>query len=215
MTIQDRPLWTHNKARLIERYLFYFVLITKRGAYIDGFAAPQRRDPPDLCSCKLVLESRPQLLREFWLCDLKPEGTEALRKIASSIERPKNRSISIVEGDFNVRVHEILRDCKIGEKTAASCLLDQRTFECKWETVKTLAQFKQEGPKIELFYFLATGWLDRAMAGATKNKELLRTWWGRDDWQKLRGMKGHVRANLVADRFKRELGYAHAYPFAI
>ena len=33
----ERPLWTKNKAKLIERYLYYFVLVTKHGTYIDGF----------------------------------------------------------------------------------------------------------------------------------------------------------------------------------
>lgn len=42
------PLWTKNKARLIERYLYYFVLITKHGAYIDGFAGPQQPDNTSL-----------------------------------------------------------------------------------------------------------------------------------------------------------------------
>jgi hypothetical protein len=41
------PIWTENKARLIERYLYYFVLITKHGTYIDGFAGPQYEDRPD------------------------------------------------------------------------------------------------------------------------------------------------------------------------
>lgn len=41
------PIWTENKARLIERYLYYFVLITKHGTYIDGFAGPQYADRPD------------------------------------------------------------------------------------------------------------------------------------------------------------------------
>ena len=35
------PIWTEYKARLIERYLYYFVMITKHGTYIDGFAGPQ------------------------------------------------------------------------------------------------------------------------------------------------------------------------------
>jgi len=30
------PIWTKNKAKLIERYLLYFVYITKHGTYIDG-----------------------------------------------------------------------------------------------------------------------------------------------------------------------------------
>jgi hypothetical protein len=55
-----RPIWTENKAKLIERYLFYFVLITKHGAYIDGFAAPQDSTNPDAWSAKLVLGSVPK-----------------------------------------------------------------------------------------------------------------------------------------------------------
>ena len=39
----DRPLWTEHKAQLISRYLYYFVLITRHGVYIDGFAGPQIR----------------------------------------------------------------------------------------------------------------------------------------------------------------------------
>lgn len=38
-----RPIWTENKAKLIERYLYYFVLITRHGTYIDGFAGPSGR----------------------------------------------------------------------------------------------------------------------------------------------------------------------------
>jgi len=34
-------LWTESKAQLIERYLFRFLMVTKDGTYIDGFAGPQ------------------------------------------------------------------------------------------------------------------------------------------------------------------------------
>jgi len=36
------PVWTHNKARLVQRYLRYFVFITKHGTYIDGFVRAQK-----------------------------------------------------------------------------------------------------------------------------------------------------------------------------
>ena len=39
------PLWTKHKATLIARYLYYFVLITKHGTYIDGFSGPQNNRP--------------------------------------------------------------------------------------------------------------------------------------------------------------------------
>ncbi len=37
----DFPVWTDNKAKFIMSYLRYFVLLTKHGTYIDGFAGPQ------------------------------------------------------------------------------------------------------------------------------------------------------------------------------
>ena len=63
----EHPLWTENKARLIKSYIRLFTYITKHGAYIDGFAAPQRRDRIDLCSAKMVLEAEPKRIRDFWL----------------------------------------------------------------------------------------------------------------------------------------------------
>jgi three-Cys-motif partner protein len=85
-------------------------------------------------------------------------------------------------------------------------LLDQRTFECEWQTVEALARYKTEGHKIELFYFLANAWLDRSFA-AQKDLEVLEKWWGREDWPILRTMKTRRRAEVFVDRFKQEFGY--------
>ena len=49
------PVWTEQKAKLIARYLRYFVFITKHGAYIDGFSAPKDPDNPNSWAAKLVL----------------------------------------------------------------------------------------------------------------------------------------------------------------
>lgn len=43
---ERNPIWTGCKAKLIERYLFYFVQITFHGTYIDAFAGPQEPDKP-------------------------------------------------------------------------------------------------------------------------------------------------------------------------
>jgi three-Cys-motif partner protein len=211
---QQRPLWTEDKARLIERYLFYFVLITKHGAYIDGFAAPQDPENPSSWAAKLVLESKPQFLREFWLCDFSQEGADALKQMVAAQPRVRGRTIAIIEGDFNSEVDAILARSKIDEKTAAFCLIDQRTFECEWETVRKLAQHKKQ-TKIEIFYFLASGWLDRSIEGTTRNISTVERWWGRPDWAELRKMSTWPRAFAVAKRLKDELGYAYAYPFPI
>jgi three-Cys-motif partner protein len=209
------PLWTENKARLIQEYIKLFTYITKHGAYVDGFAAPQRRDRIDLCSAKMVLEVEPKRVRSFWLCDRDPGGIALLKEIEAT-HRERGRRIEVVEGDFNVTVDSILSSGRIKETTATFALLDQRTFECAWSTLERLARHKT-GRKIELFYFLATGWIDRSIAAVKRptTAAKLERWWGRPDWRSVRGISGIVRAQLVATRFKDELGYAYAYPYAI
>ena len=64
------PVWTEKKAQLIERYLYYFVLITKHGTYIDGFAGPQQPDRPEMWAAKLVVENEPKRLNHFYLFDV-------------------------------------------------------------------------------------------------------------------------------------------------
>ncbi len=210
----ERPLWTENKARLIERYLFYFVLVTKHGAYIDGFAGPQNYRSLNSWAAKQVLESKPALLREFWLCEIDAKGVAALEKLKTGLPVVRNRSVEVVPGDFNETVHRVLNECKITDRTAAFCLLDQRTFECHWSTVQTLSKFKKGGHKIELFYFLGSGWLDRSLKG-TKHVDKIERWWGNSDWRKLRGMRNFDRAQLVTSRFRDELGYVNAYSWPI
>jgi len=209
----ERPIWTENKAKLIERYLYYFVMVTRHGAYIDGFAGPQYVDKEDAWAAKMVLASKPEYLRGFWLCDVKPKSIAALDALKAAQPKIRGRTIEIVPGDFNRNVAELLASSKIGDKTATFCLLDQRTFECEWQTLVTLSRHRAEY-KIELFYFLATGWLERAMSGV-KNKAILERWWGRPDHAILKKMSGHDRMVLFCERFRSELGYKHAHGWQI
>jgi three-Cys-motif partner protein len=202
------PLWTQNKARLIQEYLRLFEFITHHGTYIDGFAGPQRDAHADIWATKLVLEMEPKWFREFWVCDKDPAKIAQLEILRSE---HKERKIEILPGDFNETVHQILEAGTIGEKTATFALLDQRTFECAWRTVVALSRHKKQ-TKIELFYFFATGWIDRSL-GAVKAKPTMakvERWWGRADWRDLQGMDGIIRAKLVAKRFEDELGYGKA-----
>src|SRR6266481_4427291 len=158
----DRPIWTDNKAHFIMRYLRYFVFITKHGTYIDGFAGPQEESMCDSWAARLVLESEPRWMRHFHLCDAKRSQVNLLKQIKESHSPCQySRNIEIYHGDFNKKVADILAGGDITEKEATFCLLDQRTFECHWSTVEKLARFKTAGHKIELFYFLANGWLGR------------------------------------------------------
>lgn len=211
-----RPLrhaiWTENKARLIERYLYYFVLITKHGTYVDGFAGPQDPGAPDSWAAKLVLESEPPWLRRFYLFDASREQVGRLNELK---EAHSDRLIQVVEEDFNVAVHQLLASGAIGEQEATFCLLDQRTFECHWSTLEALAAHKTIGMKIELFYFLPIGWLDRALT-AQKDEAVIKRWWGGDDWEATLGDgRPWQRAERVCKRMERELGYASVIPWPI
>jgi three-Cys-motif partner protein len=206
------PIWTENKARLIMHYLHYFVLLTKHGTYIDGFAGPQSECETDSWAAKLVLASEPRWIRHFHLCDRNPHQVERLNQLrsiqpeADDKGKKLNRKIHIYPGDFNIKVDEILGGSTIGENEATFCLLDQRTFECQWATVEKLASYKKSGNKIELFYFLANGWLERALA-AQKDTAVLERWWGRPDWTMLRAMSRDERRDVLVNRMRRELGY--------
>lgn len=210
------PVWTENKAKLIERYLYYFVQVTKHGTYIDAFAGPQEPDKLDMWSARLVLESEPRWFRHFYLFEqdaIKARMLEQL-KAGHPPTKPK-RDIRVFAGDCNTNLPEFLAIHPIREREAAFCLLDQRTFECHWSTVETLARHKQ-GNKIELFYFLAAKWFERALSAVKdRGAPRVRAWWGKDDWRRLRDMKKLERAQAFAARFKDELGYRHVMPWPI
>jgi three-Cys-motif partner protein len=206
----ERPVWTENKARLIERYLFFFVMVTKHGTYIDGFAGPQTSEPDDMWAARLVLQTKPPWLRHFYLYDSdrnQAQRLDALRQLHCA------RDVRVCHADFNEEVHWLLASGNIQENEATFCLLDQRTFECHWATVEALAAHKRTH-KIELFYFLPQGWLDRALA-AQKDLAVLERWWGGSDWRRLKSMRPYARAQLVADRFKHDLHYRSAMAWPI
>lgn len=215
------PVWTENKARLIQTYLRLFVLITKHGNYVDAFAGPQEPDKPDMWAAKLVLESRPRWLRKFFLFEIEPDKIrqlEELRDAQAPRDRRKKepkRTVEIFPGDVNVNISHLLSSKKIRQKEATFCLLDQRTFECQWATVKKVATYKRgDEHKIEIFYFLPNSWLDRAFSGL-KDDSKARDWWGGDDWQQLLKLKGHARAAAFSERFRCELGYKSVQPWPI
>lgn len=215
------PIWTENKARLIERYLYYFVMVTHHGTYIDAFAGPQKPSKLDMWSAKLVLESRPRWFRTFHLFELDPSKVDMLNAlIAAQPLRDKSkgepkRVAMVYAGDFNTNIASVLATNPIKPQEAAFCLLDQRTFECDWSSIKRVAEHKAGTNKIELFYFMPNGWFDRAFSAVKDKETRMRRWLGTTDWRPFAEARGHVRAKMLCDRFKSELGYKHAYPFPI
>ena len=206
------PLWTADKSRLIDEYIHHFLFVTKHGIYLDLFAGPQRPTDPENWSVRRVLRRRTEgnpEIRHYFVCDKNPRQVRRLRNL-----RRDHRSFRVYAGDANEHVHAMLRDAPITSKTACFCLIDQRTFQCHWATVEAVARRKREGYKIEIFYFLAQGWLDRAWA-STKDTGRLAAWWGNDDYEQFRALQSVERARVFCKRFRDELGYTYAEPFPI
>ncbi len=147
-----------------------------------------------------MLESKPRWFRHFHLFDKGNKQIKSLNTLRKEVivSAPK-LDVQIKQGDSNVLLVELLDSRSISQKEATFCLLDQRTFECKWSTVQALAGYKTSGHKIELFYFLCNSWLDRALA-AVKKREILTDWWGNEGWEKLRKFTGDQRAEHLSKR---------------
>ncbi|WP_419909372.1 three-Cys-motif partner protein TcmP [Hoeflea sp.] len=209
------PVWTQHKAQLIAKYIYLFTIITRHGCYIDGFAGPKKQDLKDSWAAQLVVETDPRRLREVFLCDLKQDKADRLRELVKQQTDSDTRHYEVCQGDFNSEIDKILGSGLIKEKTATFCLLDQYTLECHWATLQKLASYKPAGArKIELFYFLATGWLHRSLTGYTVNLNRPDLWWGNSDWKNLVSSSGQTIAVRMAERFRDELGYRYvkAYP---
>lgn len=210
------PVWTENKAKLIALYLKMFTYVTKHGTYIDGFAGRQSDATDNGWAAEMVLALAPRRLRQFYLCEKSREGAVGLERLAEAQPpRQRNdakRTVKVFQGDFNKSVHRLLTEEKL--ESATFCLLDQRTFECQWSTVEALAGHRKSGLKIELFYFLPIGWLNRAILSTTANHQRIDAWWGRNDWKPLVDMQHTEKAAAFKQRFK-DLGYRHVLPLPI
>jgi three-Cys-motif partner protein len=213
-------LWTHQKADLIARYLYSFLAVTKNGIYIDAFAGPQHPESRDESwAAKKVLEKRSQYLGRACLFEQDPDKMPLLEQLrkehCQGYTRLWRRQVVVTEGDCNIEIPKYLRQHPIKPKRATFALLDQRTHECSWDLVRTLANHKVEGTKVELFYFLAQGWMNRSVKSAKTPEKFdeIEAWWGRSDWRDFMELKSFERAGVLEKRFKEDLGYRHSKAF--
>ncbi|MGH8923239.1 MAG: three-Cys-motif partner protein TcmP, partial [Acidimicrobiia bacterium] len=201
-------VWTDRKAEIIARYLSQFQMVTHHGVYIDGFAG--MHDKPTNWAARLVLEIQPPWLGPFYLIDKDATKIEGMHELASE---HGHRGVTVIRGDCNVEIPRLLASGAVTYRDACFALLDQFSFQCHWATVRALATQPKEKYKIELFYFLAQGWFDRSVAKLGEKRG--RLWWGNDEWKQLRHIGGWDRAQIMARRFQRELGYEYATPWPI
>ena len=219
----DIPIWTRNKAQFIARYVKTFTYVTKHGTYLDLFAGPQHEESSEVSwAAKLVMENEPARIRNYYLFDKEGQQIEHLEGLKKQYllrdSKTRKHKIHVVSGDCNQTLPASLKGHPIREREASFCLLDQRSTECDWETVKCVANHKgfNGGNKIELFYFLAQGWIDRTIKSWRKDvEERCERWWGRPGVYDFLKLNSHERGRFMAERFKSEFGYAYSYPFPI
>lgn len=210
-------VWTVNKADLISKYLWAFLSITKNGIYIDAFSGPQSEEcDSQSWTAEKVLNMGSVFLKKAYLFDQSDSQISYLETMVEAFEERKLKyspRVFVNQGDSNEKITEILTlpEHQIGEKNAVLSLLDQRTSECSWELVKKMAALKpsSEGTrKVEIFYFLAQGWLDRAVLSRSTVAKIEETnrWWGGEDWQDFLKLSSDQRALVFCEKF-RDLGY--------
>lgn len=210
----EQPVWSENKADLIARYLRYFVFITYHGTYIDAFAGPQTSRSERAWTARLVLESEPKRLRHFHLFDKSPRQAQWL--VGLRAEHPE-RDVEVHEGDSNLLLPAVLPEGSIREREATFCLLDQRTFECRWSLCEHIARLRPGAFKVEQFYFLANSWMPRAIAAVKTEATAQRVeaWLGGPDWQQFGRSSPLDRVHVFVEKFKSELGYRSVEPWPI
>lgn len=217
-----QKIWTKNKSLLVSAYLRQFVYITWRGTYIDGFSGPQYPNEPDFWCARKVLETQKPFAEKkygmgnYFLVESDASKIEALKELRDT-HSENFKLIKLYEGDTNLVIDEILARPELQLKEPVFCLLDQHTDECHWNTVVKLATHTRPSEyKIEQFYFLATGWIQRVFGGATTESKFqeLDLWWGDRSWENLKGATAHSMVELMISRFK-ELGYKHVTPWPI
>lgn len=199
------PIWTETKAQLIANYLRLFLMITRHGAYIDGFAGPQDKTNPGSWAAKLVVEMTPAWMNRFFLCELNRNSYADLQSMLREQPKIRGRQLHCKHADFNQWVDDVLASGCVTDKTATFALLDQRSTECHWATVEKLATHKRGTRKIELFYFFPTGWIHRTIS-ETKDTDILDAWWGGNGWRQIEGIKQGQAASLFLRKFQA-LGY--------
>lgn len=214
----DAPVWTASKAKIIKLYLDLFVKVTFRGTYIDAFAGHQYEAHQNYWAAKLVWETNPGSNRKridrFELFEKSPASFKRLREMAADI-KADGRGCRFHKGDCNVLLPRMLEERPV--KGPAFCLLDQRTTQCTWKLVETIAKHKVEGTKIEIFYFLMAKWKDRSLKNRDKKRDCeLEAFWGREDYESLLNAHPDVIQQRFVDRFRDDLKYefVRAYPIA-
>lgn len=231
--------WTEVKLDALSSYLHGFTTASKsaRGTlYLDLFAGTPENYLRDdrrrlVGSAARALEVQPRLSKMIF-CELEP-GASQLRTSLTESYPDRVGDFEVVPGDCNVTMPRVLSRLDSGWRFApAFAFIDQYSAEVRWETISSLARFKNaDRNKVELWLFFGDGLIPRGahtrgdepahpeflervdrMFGTTQWRELKR---GRDEGL----LEGHqLRSelvNLMRWRLEHDLGYATTLPLEV
>lgn len=223
--------WTRNKLAILSEYLPALNRASKRATkrlYIDlmsGGPENQSRETGSLFdgSPRIAMSCDPPFTKVV-LVEKDARLAEALRV---DIKRnfPGDPRATVVEGDCNVVIREVLSSLGYEYRFAAIFVfIDQQVAEVMWETIRTLASFRNGQHKSEVWMLLSPTMINRSLGdknGPPNPATVARVtaMFGTDDWLQILEAErsGAISpqefrdemVNLMRWRLSSDLGYAY------
>lgn len=183
--------WTEEKLKALENYLRAFTIASKSApntVYLDLFAGKVdnvRKDDRShhfLGSAARALSTDPPFshLRFF---ELEEEAGLLQSALLSRYGEKERHRYKVIAGDCNQTVHSVIAELKKLrlDKSPSFAFLDPRAFHIDWQTIETLANFKDYKYKIEMFILFADPSIQRQYsAGVDQN---ISKQYGNADWK--------------------------------
>ena len=226
--------WTVSKLDLLHQYLNAFTTALKRQpelVYLDLFGGqPDNRERytenqfDGSARIALTIEEPPFTRLRFF--ELEPYATRLATSLRSDFA---DRDLSVVSGDCNETIHEELSKLRHISWAPTFAFIDPNGPDINWNTLKSLAQFKQSKYKVEIFLLFAIGMFTRTLikdgSVSDSDSRKLTNMYGNDQWKRIYDARvdgqlepGEAReeyVNLMRWQLEQDLGYRWTHPLAI
>lgn len=183
--------WTEEKLKALENYLGAFTIASQSAPntiYLDLFAGKVdnvRKDDKThhfLGSAARALAINPPFshLRFF---ELEEEAGSLKGDLLSRYGEEERHRYEVIAGDCNQTVHSVITELKkLGlDKSPSFAFLDPRAFHIDWQTIESLANFKDYKYKVEMFILFADPSIQRQYGAGVDQK--ISKQYGNTDWK--------------------------------
>ena len=229
--MREWSYWTRNKLMILEEYLPVLVKASKTARHAPVYLDLMAGEPENLSretrewfdgSARRAMACQPPL-GQVILFERNPDKAAAL---ASDLAQqfPGDGRARVITGDCNATIAgELARLRKAGLSSAPMfAFLDQQVAEISWETIQSLARFRQGRFKVEMWMLLSPTMFNRSLGPRTQLRSAqmaaVDRMYGINDWQRiLRAQEAKVISpaqarkeyvNLMRWRLQNDLGYA-------